>query len=417
MATTQKISAGYKQTEIGVIPADWDVKELRTVTHFENGKAHEGHISDGGEYIVINSKFISSEGGVVKYSTKNFSPANAGDIALVMSDIPNGKALAKCYLVKQDGKFALNQRICSLRADGVDNVFLFYMLNRNNYFLQFDNGVSQTNLRKDDVLSCPLSIPQSREEQTAVVTALNDIEVLIISLEKLLAKKRAIKQGAMQELLTGKRHLPGFSGKWETKKLGDVVERFQNGFAFPAKHYVSDGMPIVTMAQIGLDGLFHFDEKEVNFWPMSEAERLKSYWLNDGDVIIAMTDVTPDKNLVGRMTIVKTNRTLLLNQRVGMLKINTDKVNAYFLTALSNMRMWRDYSKATASLGVQANMSTKDILFGQIYIPRVEEQDAITQVLTDIDKEIKQQEQKLAKYQMLKQGMMQVLLTGKVRLI
>ena len=93
---TQKIPAGYKQTDIGVIPADWDVKRLGDIVRFNNGKAHERFIDDKGNYIVVNSKFISTEGEVFKTSDKNLSPLFIGDVAMVMSDIPNGKALAKC---------------------------------------------------------------------------------------------------------------------------------------------------------------------------------------------------------------------------------------------------------------------------------------------------------------------------------
>ena len=228
MVTARETKKGYKQTEVGAIPEDWEVKELGTIAHFENGKAHEGYISDDGDYVVINSKFISSEGDVIKYSNKNFSPVNAGDIALVMSDIPNGKALAKCYLIKQNNKFALNQRICSLRANEVNNYFLFYSLNRNNYFLQFDNGVSQTNLRKGDILSCRLAVPFTKEEQTAIATALSNVGEIINKLEELITKKRNIKQGAMQELLTGKKRLPGFNGKWEEKTLLELINCLDN---------------------------------------------------------------------------------------------------------------------------------------------------------------------------------------------
>ncbi|GAH82478.1 unnamed protein product, partial [marine sediment metagenome] len=227
---------------------DWDVKELGTMAHFENGKAHENYISDDGDYIVINSRFISSEGEVIKYSNKNLSPINSGDIALVMSDIPNGKALAKCYLVKQDNKFALNQRICCLRANEIDNTFLYYSVNRNNYFLQFDNGVSQTNLRKEDILKCLLPAPTNKDEQSAISIALSNADELINSLEKLITKKRAIKRGAMQKLLTGKRRLPGFSGEWEVKKLRDLLDYERpDRYIVKTTEYIENGeTPVLT---------------------------------------------------------------------------------------------------------------------------------------------------------------------------
>ena len=114
----------YKQTDVGLIPVDWEVKKLEMVANFSNGKAHELFINENGGYIVVNSKFISTQGKVVKYSYKNFHPLKTGDITMVMSDIPNGKALAKCYLIPKENKYALNQRICSIRVTNCNNIFL-----------------------------------------------------------------------------------------------------------------------------------------------------------------------------------------------------------------------------------------------------------------------------------------------------
>ena len=190
-----EVIEGYKKTDVGIIPNDWDVRELGEVVVFTNGKAHEQYIDHNGNYIVVNSKFISSEGEVAKYSKENLSPLFTGDITMVMSDIPNGKALAKCFLVKQNGKYTLNQRICSFKPYNASNEFLLYILNRNKYFLAFDSGVGQTNLKKSEVLDCPIPLP-TKEEQTAIATALSDADALIISLEKLITKKRFSGRGS-----------------------------------------------------------------------------------------------------------------------------------------------------------------------------------------------------------------------------
>ena len=117
------------------------------------------------------------------------------------------------------------------------------------------------------------------------------------------------------------------------------------------------------------------------------------------------------------MAIVKTEKVLLLNQRVGLLRLDISKVNPYFLKTLSNMRDWRLYCIGSASLGVQANLGTKDIMNGEITLPLIEEQDRIANILSDMDYEIQTLELNLSKHQMLKHGMMQELLTGKTRLI
>lgn len=186
---------------------EWVEYTLGLLVRFRNGDAHEKIINPLGQYIVVNSKFISTQGQVLKYSSDNISPVYTNEIVMVMSDIPNGRALAKCFFIQKDNIYTLNQRICAFEATNVFNKFLFYLLNRNKYFLSFDSGVSQTNLRKDEILSCPLKIPSDINEQKAIAQILSDMDTEIESSEKKREKYKAIKQGAMQELLTGKTRL------------------------------------------------------------------------------------------------------------------------------------------------------------------------------------------------------------------
>src|ERR1035437_5283030 len=102
----------------------WTEKELGEVASFFNGKAHENNISDSGKYTVINSKFVSTNGSVAKYSNTCLSPLKKGDVVMVMSDIPKGKAIAKCFLVDEDDKYTLNQRIGGFRSKEINSSFL-----------------------------------------------------------------------------------------------------------------------------------------------------------------------------------------------------------------------------------------------------------------------------------------------------
>ena len=142
-------------------------KRLKELVIFKNGKGHEKDIVEDGKYIVINSKFISTKGEVKKYSNKQLCPLDIDDILMVMSDLPNGKALAKCFLVDENNKYSLNQRIgCFhvLNKNIINTKFLFYVLNRNKQLLRYDNGVDQTNLRKDDILYIEIPIPELRKQ-------------------------------------------------------------------------------------------------------------------------------------------------------------------------------------------------------------------------------------------------------------
>lgn len=182
----------------------WEVKKLTDVVDYIHGKAHEQHIDKFGKYVVVNSKFVSTEGEVIKYSKMNFCPAKKDDLLTVLSDLPNGKALAKCYYVNENDKYAVNQRICIWRSKGANQKFLFYILNRLEYFLKLNDGVSQTHILNHHIEKCEISVPKNKEEQTRIATILSDMDDEIAQLETKLAKAKQIKQGMMQELLTGR---------------------------------------------------------------------------------------------------------------------------------------------------------------------------------------------------------------------
>ena len=144
----------------------WEVNTIGNLAEFYNGVAHEGSISEYGQYDVVNSKFISTQGDVRKHCDLQMFPLLKNDIVMVMSDVPNGKALAKCYLIESDNKYTLNQRICAFRNyNNFNPIFLYYYLNRHPYYLRFDDGNGQTNLRRNDVLNCPVYIPHTHLQQ------------------------------------------------------------------------------------------------------------------------------------------------------------------------------------------------------------------------------------------------------------
>ena len=202
----QNLLSGKKRLK-GFENEKWKSKSLEEIANFRNGKGHEKFIDQRGKYIVVNSKFISTEGQTSKRSDKNLSPLMKNEIAMVMSDIPNGKALAKCFFVEQDDKYTLNQRICGVEAkEKTSSLFLYFILNRNQHYLSFNNGVSQTNLKKEEVIECPLFVP-SIEEQTAIAQILmatdKELNLLKVKTEKLKEQKK----GMMQVLLTGEKRL------------------------------------------------------------------------------------------------------------------------------------------------------------------------------------------------------------------
>ena len=177
---------------------DWEQTTLTKVAFYENGKAHENYIEEYGKYVVVNSKFIATNGEVKKYSNTANLLAKRGDILMVLSDVPNGRALAKCYFIEENNKYTVNQRICRLIPHDIDSLFLFYHMNRNKYFLDFDDGVKQTNLKKSDVLACPVLKPKEEREQKKIANCLAEIDTLITEQFKKVERLKTHKKGLMQ---------------------------------------------------------------------------------------------------------------------------------------------------------------------------------------------------------------------------
>jgi type I restriction enzyme S subunit len=179
---------------------DWAEKVLSEVADYENGKAHEKDIDEGGDFVVVNSKFISTEGQTVKYSNSAICLAKNGDILMVLSDLPNGKAIAKCFYVNEDDRYTVNQRICKITPFDCENVFLFYIMNRNSYFLGFDDGVKQTNLRNQDVQNFPFLLPDNPKEQQKIASCLASLDSLISEQGEKIEQLKLHKKGLMQGL-------------------------------------------------------------------------------------------------------------------------------------------------------------------------------------------------------------------------
>lgn len=179
---------------------EWQETTLTQVANYENGKAHEQDIADDGEFIVVNSKFISTDGEVKKFTNTAFCPTTKDDILMVLSDIPKGKAIAKCFLVEEDNRYTVNQRICRITPRSVNSKILYYLLNRNPFFLAFDDGVKQTNLRKEDVLNCPLLIPSDPKEQEKIADTLSSLDELINAQKQKVEALKLHKKGLLQGL-------------------------------------------------------------------------------------------------------------------------------------------------------------------------------------------------------------------------
>ena len=370
---------GYKKTKVGWIPEEWNIKTLENVATYTNGKAHEGSINPDGKYVVVNSKFISTDGLVRKYSDDCFLPAKQGDVLMVMSDVPNGRAIARCFLVDKDDFYTVNQRICLLHPTQINEILLYYRLNRHPYYLSFDDGAKQTNLRKDDVISCPLAIP-SPSEQEAIAGVLECWDRGIRNLELKIRKKRNIKKGLMQKLLSGQQRLPGFSKDWETKKIGDVLS-IGNGKDY--KHLAKGNIPV-----FGTGGLMTYVNEK----------------LHSGETVF-----------IGRKGTI--NKPFYFNGDFWTVDTlfytyNFKSSSPRFIHSVFLQINWKQHNEAS---GVPS-LSKANISNIQIELPPLEEQQAIAEVLSAADGEIEALERKLALWQGQKKYLLNNLVTGTIRL-
>ena len=159
---------------------NWNTTKLGDSISFNNGKAHEQVVDEKGAYILVTSRAIASDFKDVRRTNELLFPLHKNDIVMVMSDVPNGKALAKCQLIEEDNKYTLNQRICSFDNYNYNPVFLLFLLSRHPYFLSFDDGNGQTNLRKNDILNCELIVPpmELQKEFASFVEQVNKSKIV-----------------------------------------------------------------------------------------------------------------------------------------------------------------------------------------------------------------------------------------------
>lgn len=183
---------------------DWEQRKLDEVANYRNGKAHENDIDDDGDYIVINSKFVSTDGEVKKYSNVQNEPLYEGEIAFVLSDVPNGRAIARTFLVDKSGKYTLNQRIAGITPhENTDAYYLHIKLNRNAYFLKFDDGNKQTNLSIKDVLNYEDYYP-CYEEQKKIGDYFKSLDNLITLHQRKCEQLKELKKFMLQNMFPKK---------------------------------------------------------------------------------------------------------------------------------------------------------------------------------------------------------------------
>ena len=384
------IPKGYKQTEVGVIPEDWEVDKIKNLAHITTGSKNTQDRIDSGEYpFFVRSQTVER---INSYSFDGEAVLTAGD------GVGTGKVF---HYIK--GKFDFHQRVYKVSdfKDKLDGYY-FYLYFSNNFYnriMQMTAKSSVDSVRMEMIADMQIPLPHTKAEQTAIAAALNDADALITQLEKLIAKKRNIKQGAMQELLKPKEG-------WEVKTLGDMAEIKDGTHQTPK--YFDSGIPFYSVENVTANDFIN-----TKYISQREHDFLTKNWkIEKGDIL--MTRI----GSIGDCRYVNWDVNASFYVSLALLKVK-NKYSAKFICQYSKY----SYFKREIEINSLLFAYPKKINLGQIskvklVIPKsIEEQASIAQILSDMDAEIEALEKKLDKYKMLKQGMMQNLLTGKIRLV
>jgi type I restriction enzyme S subunit len=422
-----EVKPGYKQTEVGVIPEEWDVSTVGHEFEVKLGKMLDAAKNFGVPKPYLGNRSVQwdridvSELPTVPMSRSDIEQfrLKKGDL-LVCEGGEVGRSaiwnapIGECYYQK-----ALH-RLRPLR--GFDQRLMVALLHQWSDRGLLANYVTQTSiahLPREKLMEVPMPVP-SPSEQRAITDALSDVDALLGALDRLIAKKRDLKQATMQQLLTGQTRLPGFRGEWEVKMFGELFN-FSGGYSASRDQLSTEGHCYLHYGDIhGSSKTFvdtRVDYQDIPKLDIPLKQVSSKALLKDGDVVFvdASEDdegtsrhvVVVNKDNVpfisGLHTIVAKNKTEELAHEYGRYCFQTAAIRQQFLF----------YAVGTKVSGISKTNITKLTL----PVPTVPEQTAIAAVLTDIHAELAALEQRLAKTRALKQGMMQELLTGKIRLI
>lgn len=412
-----KVPAGYKQTEVGVIPEEWECVSSSRAATFQGGYSFssKSSASQGIRWLKISNVGIQ----FADWSDESFLPTAFlkthasyqlfdGDVVMALTRPILSNKLKITKLVDADVPALLNQRVARIVPTKKGEILFLFQVFQTSQFIQsmLDAmaGSDPPNIGTHTLAKIQIPLPPL-PEQKRIAQVLGDVDALIQKLEELIAKKRDIKRAAMQELLTGKRRLPGFSGPWETKKLGEVCTLNKNGIMpplFPNRVFIHFSLPA-------------YDE---NRSPVIETGRSiesgKFYVLPDSILLSKLNPRIPRvwvPDSIPQDSICSTEFLVLVPQ------IGVSRIFLKYILFLPSVQSQLELN-AVGTTGSHKRVQPPQAMKITFRIPSdIPEQLAIAQVFSDIDNELIQLETRLAKNNGLKAGLMQQLLMGKIRLV
>lgn len=387
---------GHKHTEIGLIPEDWVAEKLGNFISLQRGHDLTWRDRRSGVIPVMGSAGLNG--------FHDTAIAKGPGVVLGRS----GASFGQAHYCAQDF-WPHNTALYVTDFRGNDPLFVFYFLTSID-FSRHNSGGAQQSLNRNFIAPVPIGVPRP-PEQRVIAAVLSDVDALLNGLERLVAKKRDLKQAAMQQLLTGQTRLPGFHGDWEVKPLGEIsrVKTGPFGSSLHESDYVQDGTPIITVEHLGEFGVEHFNLPMVSD---ADRQRLKAYMLEIGDIVFSRVG-SVDRNALIRPA----EEGWLFSGRLLRVRPDRQKAFAPYLSHQFHSEAFIASVREVAVGQTMASLNTKILKGVPVTLPPLPEQTAIAGVFTDMDAELAALEQRLAKTRGLKQAMMQELLTGKTRLV
>jgi type I restriction enzyme S subunit len=416
---------GYKQTEVGVIPEDWEVKPLGDVIKLQGGYSFRSeNFSDIGTPVI---RISDIQGGVVNVDNAICHPTfkinedfvvKNGDLLVAMSGATTGKvgvfrSQKPAYQNQRVGRFVVRDE--NRTSPGFIGQLVGSVQFGSQLRALLEQG-AQPNISGKQIESLAFPMPNDLPEQRAIAEALSDVDGLLGGLDRLIAKKRDLKQAAMQQLLTGQTRLPGFHGEWEVKTLFDLAGRkkelFDDGDWIESEHIKTEGIRLIQTGNIGVGSFIEKgDKKYINEASFSS---LRCKQLMRGDLLVCRLAepagrccVLPD---IGEERVVT-------SVDVTIFRPPQELADRRFLCQVFSTQDWFKTVSDRSGGTTHKRISRGALGRLSINLPKVPEQTAIAQILTDMDAELTALEQRREKTLALKQAMMQELLTGRTRLV
>ncbi|MBL7880240.1 MAG: restriction endonuclease subunit S [Chryseobacterium gambrini] len=389
---------------------EWEIKTVSEVAYYENGKAHEQDIVINGKYKVVNSKFISTDGEVVKYTNEALCLANKNDTLMLLSDVPNGRAIAKCFYVDKNNVYTVNQRICKLTPFEINGKILYYLLNRNPYFLAFDDGVKQTNLKNEDVLNCEIALPKKtkdHKEQQKIADCLSSLDELITAHNDKLEALKNHKRGLLQNLFPQEgQKVPNYrfpefvnDGEWKKEKFSHYIKLFRGSSPRPIQEYLTNDATGINWIKIGdtknaINSVISKVEEKITINGSKKSRKVKK-----GELILANS-----------MSFGKTYEIAVdgcIYDGWFVLREYEEFFHKPFLLQLLNSSYMQTQYERLSAGGIVQNISSDIVYNTVIFCTSLQEQKKIAEILSAVDNLITAQTEKIEQLKMHKKGLMQ----------